>query len=116
MPAFTVQCTFPAYYTQLVSVVAEDLDSALEKAIEAASFFFADATKPCSPAGARTLLNLGDAQVLCDKRITNAILTPAASSPWTERRGRLSGSSPGKFREVAGAFRFAGNRRGGPEE
>ena len=37
MPAFTVQCTSPAHYTQLISVVAEYLDSALEKAIEAAN-------------------------------------------------------------------------------
>ena len=34
---FTVQCGFPAYYGNTVTVEAETLDEALEKAIEAAN-------------------------------------------------------------------------------
>ena len=37
MKSWTVQCTYPAYYTNTVTVEAETLHEALEKAIEAAN-------------------------------------------------------------------------------
>ena len=66
--AWTVQVGYPAYYANTVTVEADTLDEALEKAIEAAND---------DPAGWRSLDHCGDTHV-------DAVCEGAGLDPWGE--------------------------------